>query len=80
MNNKEEEKQRFPMIEDSIIEKKRSLNEEVNDQLTIEGMLQVRDSRTGKKADVRAMLAIQNHQIQDEDLREKMKKIGIKDS
>jgi hypothetical protein len=31
MNNKEEEKQRFPMIEDSIIEKKRSLNEEVND-------------------------------------------------
>lgn len=50
-------------------ERKRSLNEEVNDELTIESMLRVKDSRTGKVVDVRAMLGINNNTIKNEELR-----------
>jgi hypothetical protein len=49
--------------------RKRSLNEEVNDELTIESMLRVRDSKTGKVADVRAMLGINNSMIKNDGLR-----------
>lgn len=57
--------------------RRRSRNEEINDALTIEAMLQVKDSRTGKAADVRAMLGIHNSDIQDQQLKATMSNYSL---
>jgi hypothetical protein len=57
--------------------RRRSRNEEINDSLTIESMLQVKDNRTGKQADVRAMLGIHNKDIQDQQLKEVMSNYSL---
>jgi hypothetical protein len=49
----------------------------INDELTIEGMLQVIDTGTGKTADVRKMLGIKPKDIKDEQLREKISNYSI---
>ena len=46
---------------------------DINDELTIEGMLEVIDRNTGKKDDVRAMLGITENDIKDEKLKEALK-------
>ena len=46
----------------------RTRNDEINDALTIEAMLQVKDNRSGKQADVRAMLDLRNEDIKDKKL------------
>lgn len=53
---------------------------ELNDELTIEGMLQVVDTKTGKAMDVRQMLGIKSEDIKDEKLREKISNYSIIDS
>ena len=53
---------------------------DINDELTIEGMLQVFDKGTGHQADVRAMLGIDNKDINDEKLRDEISKYSMKDS
>ena len=44
-------------------EEKEKDENDINDELTIEGMLQVFDKGTGKQADVRAMLGVGNEDI-----------------
>ena len=52
----------------------------LNDELTIEGMLQVVDTKTGKAMDVRQMLGIKSEDIKDEKLREQISNYSIIDS
>ena len=61
-------------------QRRRSTNEEVNDALTIEQMLQVKDNRTGKQADVRAMLGVHNKDIKDKKLQSTMQNYSMTDS
>ena len=61
-------------------ERRRSTNEEVNDALTIEQMLQVKDNRTGKKSDVRAMLGVRNEDIKDQKLQAVVKDYSLSTS
>lgn len=52
-------------------------DENINDELTIESMLQVVDASTGKQMDVRRMLGINNDDIKDPKLREEISKYSI---
>lgn len=53
---------------------------DINDELTLEGMLQVFDKGTGNQADVRAMLGINNEDIEDIKLREQVSQYSMVDS
>jgi len=62
-------------------EDKQSLDDDnINDELTIESMLQVVDSKTGKTADVRQMLGIRSDDIKDTKLRQEISNYSILDS
>ena len=52
----------------------------INEELTIESMLQVIDGETGGSLDVRQMLGIQNKDIKDNELRGKIENYSIIDS
>jgi hypothetical protein len=53
---------------------------DINDQLTIEGMLQVLDTQNGQQLDVRRMLNIKNKDIKDPNLRAEISNYSIVDS
>ena len=59
--------------------RRRSTNEEINDALTIESMLQVKDP-SGKQMDVRAMLGVRNEDIKDQKLKSVMKDYSLVNS
>ena len=48
-------------------------SKEINDQLTIEGMLMVVDKKTGKKVDVRSLMGLEDEDVKDQDLKQKLK-------
>ena len=48
---------------------------EINDMLTVEGMLMVVDRTTGKQTDIRSLMALTPEDIKDEKLREEVSKI-----
>ena len=48
---------------------------DLNDRLTLEGMLQVIDSSQGKAVDVRTILDIKDQDIKDENLRSQLSRI-----
>ena len=59
--------------------RRRSTNEEINDALTIESKLQVKDP-SGKQMDVRAMLGVRNEDIKDQKLKSVMKDYSLVNS
>lgn len=55
-------------------------DDNINDELTIESMLQVIDTKTGKSLDVRRMLNVKNQDIKDPSLRKEIANYSIVDS
>lgn len=55
-------------------------DDNINDELTIESMLQVIDTKTGKSLDVRKMLNVKNQDIKDPKLRKEIANYSIVNS
>jgi len=50
-------------------------SKDINDMLTVEGMLMVVDRSTGKQTDIRSLMDLKPEDIKDEKLREEVSKI-----
>jgi hypothetical protein len=48
-------------------------SKEINDQLTLEGMLMVVDKKTGKKIDVRSLMGLEDEDVKDQELKQKLR-------